>query len=106
GPCWGRAGDVNASRGRVPTRPKELPGAREAGGARHDRVSRLPLRARGARRPSCLLRNRGRAMTDTQPTQPEQRPPPGPAEAQWAAPESTSSELLGCGVSLVTVTVA
>jgi len=32
-------------------------------------------------------------MTDSQPTQPEQQSPPGPAEAQWAPPESTSSEL-------------
>jgi hypothetical protein len=32
-------------------------------------------------------------MTDTQPTQPERQPPPGHAEAQWAPPESTSTEL-------------
>jgi hypothetical protein len=32
-------------------------------------------------------------MTDSQPTQHQQQPPPGPAEAQWAPPKSTSTEL-------------
>ena len=44
-------------------------------------------------------------MTDTQPTQPEQRPPPGPAEAQWAAPESTGSELFASWLLIVNDTL-
>ena len=32
-------------------------------------------------------------MTDSQPKQPEQQPPPGPAKAQWPLPETTSTEL-------------
>jgi hypothetical protein len=32
-------------------------------------------------------------MTGTQPAQPEEQPAPGPAEAQWAPPKSTGSEL-------------
>jgi hypothetical protein len=44
-------------------------------------------------------------MTDTQPTRPEQQPPPGPAEAQWAAPESTGSELFVSWLLIVTFIV-
>jgi hypothetical protein len=44
-------------------------------------------------------------MTDTQPTQPEQQPPPGRAEAQWAAPESTGSELFVSWLLIVTFIV-
>ena len=44
-------------------------------------------------------------MTDTQPAQPEQQPPPGPTEAQWAAPESTSKELWVSWLLIVTFIV-
>jgi hypothetical protein len=41
-------------------------------------------------------------MTDTQPTPPEQQPPSGSAQRQWAAPESTGSELLVSWLLIVT----
>jgi hypothetical protein len=33
-------------------------------------------------------------MTEPQPAQPEQQPPSGPAEAPWAPPKSSGSELV------------
>jgi hypothetical protein len=41
-------------------------------------------------------------MTDTQPTPPEQEPPSGGAQPQWAAPESTGSELFVSWLLIVT----
>jgi hypothetical protein len=41
-------------------------------------------------------------MTDTQPTQPAQQPPPGSSQPQWTAPKSTGSELLVSWLLIVT----
>jgi hypothetical protein len=42
------------------------------------------------------------AMTDTQPAQPAEQQPPGSSETKWAAPQSTSSELLVSWLLIVT----
>jgi hypothetical protein len=41
-------------------------------------------------------------MTDTQPTQPSQRPPPGNSQPEWAPPKSTGSELFVSWLLIVT----
>jgi hypothetical protein len=41
-------------------------------------------------------------MTDTQPTPPAPQPPPGSVQPQWAAPQSTGSELFVSWLLIVT----
>jgi hypothetical protein len=41
-------------------------------------------------------------MTDTQPAQPAEQQPPGSSQPQWAAPQSTGSELLVSWLLIVT----
>jgi hypothetical protein len=81
---------------------RRRPGVREAGAelAGASWVGRLMWNEDGANT-VLIVRNRGRtAMTDTQPTQPSQQPPP--ESSQPTAPTSTGSELFVSWLLIVT----